>query len=384
LSNGGPIGTDLVPCSRATVPHPYALAVTAERPPVPPTYRNPLGVSRPAVPPRLAKLANRHPLVIAAVILSVTVTLATAALTAVAFAARRWWVFDILTSYRPQFALVLGVGVIALAALRCWKTLAVAVLALLLNASQVAPVFIGHQVAARPGSPTLTIAHLNLQSSTGDLPAMDQWLATRPADIVVFLHTTGPTADHLEGGDGGYRMIYPHLATPGSAARHHFDPPSSEVIVMTDVAGVTASTPTQAGLPPVAVQIRARLGSLALTLLGLHTLSPGTATRQAVRDGELDAVTSWLRDAPKPAVAFGDFNTTYYSPELADLLHRSGATSSQVGFGIQATWPHQFRPAGIAIDQSVYTGAITVVRRQRGPSLGSQHRALLVTYALAT
>ena len=80
---------------------------------------------------------------------------------------------------------------VALAALRCWKTLAVAVVALALNVSQVAPVFIGHQAAARPGSPTLTIAHLNLQSRIGDLPAMDQWLATRPADIVVFLHTAG-------------------------------------------------------------------------------------------------------------------------------------------------------------------------------------------------
>ena len=144
---------------------------------------------RPPVPARLAKLASRHPLVIAAVIVSVTVTLATAALTAVAFAARLWWVFDILTSYRPQFALVLGVGVVALAALRCWKTLAVAVLALALNASQVAPVFLDHQAAARPGSPTITIAHLNLQTRVGDLAAMDRWLATHPADIVVFLHT---------------------------------------------------------------------------------------------------------------------------------------------------------------------------------------------------
>ena len=91
----------------------------------------------------------------------------------------------------------------------------------------------------------------------------------------------------------------------------------------------------------------------------------------------------WLKDTPRPAVAFGDFNMTYYSPELADLLHRSGATSSQLGFGIQATWPRQFRPAGIAIDQSVYTGALTAVRRHRGPNLGSEHRALVVTYALA-
>ena len=370
--------------------------MTIDRPPVPPPYRpDPTPVpsstsairqpnAPPPVPPRLAGLAQRHPLVIAAVIVSVAVTLGTAVLTVVAFAARTWWVFDILTSYRPQFVLVLAIAVVALAVLRCWKTLVVALLALALNATQVAPVFVGHQAAARPGSPVLTIAHLNLQSRIGDLPAMDQWLATRPADVVVFLHTATATAKHLEDGESGYRMIYPRVIdrhpSRGSA---RFDPRSPEVIVLTDRVGVTAQTPVQPGLPSAAVEIRAHLGTRTMTLLGLHTLSPGTGERQNVRDAELVAVGNWLKAAPAPAVAFGDFNTTYYSPELADLLHHAGATTSQLGFGIQATWPRQFRPAGIAIDQSVYTGPITAVRRHRGPNLGSEHRALVVTYALA-
>jgi hypothetical protein len=368
--------------------------VTVDLPPVPPPYRpgptpGPAGApaatgATPGVPPRLARLATRHPVVIAAVIVSVVVALGTTAMSVVAFAAPWWWVFDILTSYRPQFVIVLAIAVVALAALRCWKTLAVAVVALALNVSQVAPVFISHQAAARVGSPTLTIAHLNLQSRIGDLPAMDQWLATRPADIVVFLHTAGATARHLENGEAGYRMIYPRVVNAHPVqGSPRFDPRSPEVIVLADRGGVTASTPTMPGLPSTAVQIQARLGSQSLTLLGLHTLSPGTADRQTVRDDELTAVGDWLKDTPRPAVAFGDFNTTYYSPELADLLHRSGATSSQLGFGIQATWPRQFRPAGIAIDQSVYTGALTAVRRHRGPDLGSEHRALVVTYALA-
>ncbi len=113
---------------------------------------------------------------------------------------------------------------------------------------------------------------------------------------MVLLHTTGPTAIHLEDGDGRYRMIYPHVRNPGSVARHHFDPSSPEVIVMTDIAGVTATTPTQPGLPAAAVQIRVRLGPRSLTLLGVHTLSPGTATRQTVRNGELDAVTTLAED----------------------------------------------------------------------------------------
>jgi endonuclease/exonuclease/phosphatase (EEP) superfamily protein YafD len=82
-------------------------------------------------------------------------------------------------------------------------------------------------------------------------------------------------------------------------------------------------------------------------------------------------------------VAFGDFNVTAYSPYLRRLLDRSGAHSSQAGFGVQATWPVQFRPAGIGIDQSVYTGTLTAVARTRGPSFGSEHRVLIVTYALA-
>ena len=39
--------------------------------------------------------------------------------------------------------------------------------------------------------------------------------------------------------------------------------------------------------------------------------------------------------------------------------------------------------ATVTIDQSIYTGDLTAVTRNRGPSFGSEHRALIVTYALA-
>jgi endonuclease/exonuclease/phosphatase (EEP) superfamily protein YafD len=341
------------------------------------------GGGRP-VPARLERLAQHHPLAIAATIVTLVVTATTALATVAAFAARAWWVFDILTSYRPQFALILIVGVVALTVLRCWKMLGVAVVALALNAIVVAPVFTDHQAHAAAGSPVLTLAHLNLQSRPGDLPAIHRWLESNPADIVVFLHTAGKTAESLQDGVGRYRMLYPVYQGISPRGRPIYEPRSPEVVVMTDRTDVTATTPTDAsGLPVNSVLLDAHLGRLQLHLLALHTLSPGTSARQAERNRELRAVGEWLRDAPRPAIAFGDFNTTYYSPELQSLLHTGHATSSQLGFGIQATWPHQFRPAGIAIDQSVYTGPITVIARHRGPSLGSEHRALIVTYALA-
>ena len=364
----------------------------------------------------LARLGTRHPLVIAAVIVTIAVTAATVAVTLAGFLADRWWVFDLLTSYRPQAALVLAAAVVALAVLRLWWLVPVAVIGLALNVTQVAPVYTGHQPAARADSPTLTVAHLNLQSNTADVPGMTQWLHGRPADIVVVLSTQPDLAIALHDGVDGYRMIFPVVtvvAAPPAGPRHNkgtttsttstnsassttsttsasstatnleFDPPSAEVVVFTDRPEVTASRPTTGGLPGSAVELRASIGAQPVTLLALHTQSPTTEVNHRRRDAQLDTVTTWLQQTPAPAVAFGDFNVTAYSPNLRRLIERSGARSSQAGFGVQATWPVQFRPAGIGIDQSIYTGGLTAVARSRGPSFGSEHRVLIVTYAIA-
>jgi endonuclease/exonuclease/phosphatase (EEP) superfamily protein YafD len=362
--------------------------VTVDLPPVPPRFeapatetaaRTPTG----SVPPRLARLASHHPLVIATIIVTVALTLGTVAATLVAYAAPVWWVFDILTSYRPQYALILAVALVPLAILRCWRTLLIAVIALALNAAQVAPVFTDHQPAARAGSPTFTIAHLNLQSRKGNLVEMRRWLETNPADVFVLLHAGPGTIGGLRNGVGDYHMIYPVPIGFKHDGGIRYEPFSPETIVLTRRSGVTAAEPDDRQLPDASVLLTARLGGTVLHLLGTHTLSPGTAGRVAKRDQQLTGIANWLRGSPGASIAFGDFNVTYYSPSFKDLLHRSGGRSSQLGFGVQATWPHQFRPAGIAIDQSVYRGPITVIARQRGPSFGSEHRALLVTYALA-
>ena len=97
---------------------------------------------------------------------------------------------------------------------------------------------------------------------------------------------------------------------------------------------------------------------------------PPATERHDRRDTQLGAVAAWLEGGgPAPSIAFGDFNVTYYSPELQPLLDDTGARSSQLGFGLQATWPVQFRPAGIAIDQSIYTGALTAVAPPPRPEL---------------
>ena len=240
-------------------------------------------------------------------------------------------------------------------ALRCWKILPIAVLALALNAWQVAPVYRDHQPAAGAGSPTLSIAHLNLQSSKGDIPALVGWLDRAPGrHRGGARHPAGPGHDRLPGGqrllddlpdgdrDHDQQEEQEDDASPSRpAARRSWCSPTS-----------TASPPTSPPPPDLPDLVgrapRHRSATSSVTLLGLHTQSPTTPERHALRDVQLDAVTLVAgATAPQPAVAFGDFNVTYYSPMLKDLLDDTGARSSQLGFGMQATWPVQFRPAGI-------------------------------------
>ena len=340
-------------------------------------------------------------MVIAAVIVTVAVTLATTVVTLAGFLAEQWWVFDIVTSFRPQAIIVLLVAAIALVILRIWWILPVAIMSLALNATQVAPVYTQNQPMAATDSPTLTIAHLNLQSNRGDVPGIINWLGGHPADIVVVLDTKLDLASAVHDGVNGYRMVYPRVKTivpstqpiaPGKKNRNKtspsgtsylsFEPRGAELVVLTDREDVTVDQPSVPGLPESVIELHATIGTQPVTLLGLHTQSPTTSLNHDRRDRQLDAVTTWLENTPPPAIAFGDFNVTYYSPYLRQLLDRSRATSSQPGFGVQASWPVQFRPAGIGIDQSVYTGNVTPIARQRGPSFGSEHRSLIVTYAL--
>ena len=338
------------------------------------------------LPAPLARLGARHPLTIAVIIVATVIGATAFAATIVAFAAEWWWVFDVLTSFRPQLAVVSLLAAVTLAALRRPRLAALVTVGLALNLWQVAPVFTRSQGAAREGSDMLTVAHLNLQGHVKDGAQVQAWLRTRPADVVTLLDVGSYLGNQLSNDSGGYRVVYyrlaPALTAPKSGGKVG-DLISPGAMVLTTRADVTARLAPAGDLPRSSVEIDARIGDHPVRMLGLHTAAPTSATRHDRRDTQLGAVAAWLKAGTGPSIAFGDFNVTWYSPELRHVLDDTGARSSQLGFGLEATWPVPVRPAGIAIDQSIYTGPLTAVARRRGPSFGSEHRTLIVTYALA-
>jgi endonuclease/exonuclease/phosphatase (EEP) superfamily protein YafD len=131
-----------------------------------------------------------------------------------------------------------------------------------------------------------------------------------------------------------------------------------------------------AKLPTVVAELRH--GGRPLLLVGTHPPPPGNRSMATLRNEQLAAVASFVRQQTIPAVVAGDLNATSYSPFFQNLCASAGLRDSRQGFGIQASWTPRLPVLELAIDHCLVPPAIHVADRRVGPHLGSDHRPVQV------
>ena len=90
------------------------------------------------------------------------------------------------------------------------------------------------------------------------------------------------------------------------------------------------------------------------------------------------------RDGSEPVLLVGDFNATVYHPRFDDLLD-TGLTDahSARGRGFTGTWPRdQPFPPLLRIDHALSSKELVPVKATYGTGRGSDHRPIIVEYAL--
>lgn len=124
-------------------------------------------------------------------------------------------------------------------------------------------------------------------------------------------------------------------------------------------------------------------GGQTFRLYETHTLPPISSSYSSIRNSELMQLADMISaDSEAHKVFLGDFNITPYSVWFRDIESRSGLKSAMRGFGfhglINATWPAFLPPLfRIPIDHLLVSEKISVVKRDIGPSLGSDHLPVL-------
>lgn len=116
-----------------------------------------------------------------------------------------------------------------------------------------------------------------------------------------------------------------------------------------------------------------------LTCIAVHPLQPVHPERFMARRHEFQRLAEIVGRTDGPVLVAGDCNASILSPDFQALLGRSGLRSVSL-WPPAATWPAPLGRWGIAIDHVLLRG-LTATSFEVGPSLGSDHRAVVVGVA---
>jgi endonuclease/exonuclease/phosphatase (EEP) superfamily protein YafD len=291
--------------------------------------------------------------------------------TLLAFASSLSWRCDLFTHFRVQYAIALSAAVLLLLLCgRRWLA-ALASVFLAFNVGAIAPLYVPSGATAVPGSPHLRAVSFNVHDHNTNHGDVVAYLGAAGADIVVVPEATSTWADRIGAVlvGAGYREV--------RAARED----SFGIAVWSRLPLDDARVLTLGGAGVPAIELTFALGRQPVALLAVHTLPPLSAEYTARRDEMLDAVAAWSRRHSR-AIVIGDLNATPWSGSFRKLV-ATCLVNSQLGHGVQPTWPGNLWPMAIPIDHCLHSPSLVTVDRSTGPFLGSDHRPLHVTLALA-
>jgi endonuclease/exonuclease/phosphatase (EEP) superfamily protein YafD len=280
-----------------------------------------------------------------------------------------WWL-DVLANFRAQYVAVLGLFTLLLMTGRWTRTGMAVLLAGVVNLVPVLPLFVGSPSEAEPTAPTVRVMSFNLLSTNESYAEVFEYVDTIDADIVFLHEASRPWEVAAESSADGFQVIIPR---------------SGELIFGTlvlvrgeEIEAVSYGFAT--GEPrSVEVTFRPEGWSETLRVLSTHPLAPTDAERAGLRDAQLEFAADWAERQEGAYMVVGDLNATSWSWPFRHLESATDLRNSQIGFGIQPTFPATSHPLlRVPIDHLLHSEALVVVDRQLGPELGSDHLPLVV------
>ena len=294
------------------------------------------------------------------------------------FAGPWYWQADLFSHFRPQYAVLLTLAAVALFFGRRWAGGTLAVLGLALNLGVLLPHADPPASVTSPqrSTPGLRCVSLNLLQGNKEHGAVEKFVRESGADVLVFQEVSPAWGAVLQ----RLTDVYPHHLirarkdSKGAALLSRLPLKKTTFEIMPGqqtVGAVTAEVQTTAG--PVRV-------------FGIHSHKPTRADHAASQFRYFE----WLakrsseeRANGVPVIIMGDFNSTPWSVAFRQFVARSQLFDTSRGVILGATW-NPLLPHRLMIDHAFISPGLQLVGRRVGPSVGSDHRPLIVDVAMST
>jgi endonuclease/exonuclease/phosphatase (EEP) superfamily protein YafD len=291
--------------------------------------------------------------------------------TVLALFSHQFWFAELFSHFRLYYLLAQALLVLIFLHTRHGVLLALTVLLSVPNALPVVPyltpLIVGRSVAALPEEQIAIIA-MNVNYRSSDYQSTLNYLASRPADVIVVSEYTPAWESALAVLDSTYpyRIGESRLDPWGLAVFSRLPFVSAELVDL----GVKGS---------VHAHVVLDLEGSPLEIFAVHLMVPVTQEKAGMRNTQFDALAAIMSLTKNPRMLVGDMNITPFSPLFDDFLGATGLVDARRPFGFHITWPTTALPIWIPVDHCLADPSIPVVNVQQGPQIGSDHFPLEIT-----
>lgn len=304
-----------------------------------------------------------------------------------------WFAFSVRT-FDVHIAFVLALLTILVAARRMWLITLTAVVSasVLAGPTLHRAILLPAPPTIDPAAPTLSIASINTRGSDARSDAFRAFLESTNPDVIViqefdpalherehaWLRERWPFFAASPRDDAFGMAIYSRIAfTERPLLMPHWVIPAPRG---------TTTTPTRIRVLDPQIRATITVGGKDVVIQGFHPVPPVGAMMLAEQRLLHRAAAHWAANEPRPRILIGDFNATTRA-QSSRWFRDAGLFESldpRTRFPAN-TWPSA-KPIpmalGVRIDRALASSHFVVERVVTGPDMGSDHRAIAVTYRM--
>jgi endonuclease/exonuclease/phosphatase (EEP) superfamily protein YafD len=289
-----------------------------------------------------------------------------AALTVLAFFDRWSPYLELLTVFRLQYAVLLGVTASFSILLRGYGLALAAIALAAVNIIVISRVALAGEGASIDGARVRALI-VNVQAGNTAYDQLRRLIAETEPDLVGIIELTPAWTNALESA----LSSYPHRSLQPDDGAYGIGLYSKLPLRVSRIEHFPAG-----GSPSVIATVPLGDSDIVFIVTHIHTpFSGGTRSRQ------LEALTDALQPLNAPRVICGDFNSVPWSQPIDQLADQNDLRSIHGRFGLPGTWPANAWPLRIPIDNCLLDHDIRVEDSRVGPSIGSDHLPLIVDLA---
>lgn len=292
--------------------------------------------------------------------------------TVFSFSGSLGWFLDLFSHFRVQYFLGLSIVALLLLIPRQRKVAACFGFLAAVNLCTILPLYWGRPEET-PSAAAYRAILINVNTQFGDVDRVTETIRKYNPDIVVLEEVSTKWISDLRSMAKlyAYSKIEPREDNFGIALYSKFPFAQCDIVYIGD-----------AEVPSIVAEVKTPAGKF--RVIATHPLPPAGAKYSVFRNRQLAAIPKVVKQSEVPVLLLGDLNVTPWCPYFKRLLKATGLRDSSQGRGVQPTWPTDNPLLLIPIDHCLHSPDITIVRKEIGPSVGSDHYPVIIDFVISS